>query len=208
VLSLFFPVAAKENKRKLTVAVNLQLYLYWLCSFLLLQEIFDFSIPSSQASEYGSIEMKDEKMIDSNQIPAEIMFSSKPQSSLQVQKSFFPFQSENEISNFLAIAFKRLRPSVVNAIDDENIDGPPPPGFKDTALFPSAINKFRPSKSLKLTPKVGAYVTIAMCMQKLHDDVLNVWKSILVDEILHRSPRLCCSSEKHTEPGINEVWIY
>ncbi|KAL9358353.1 hypothetical protein Peur_046476 [Populus x canadensis] len=168
------------------------------------EEIVDFSIPSSQASEYGSIEMKDVKMIDSNQIPAEIMFSSNPQSSLQVQKSFFPFQSENEISNFLAIAFKRLRPSVVNAIDDENIDRPPPPGFKDTALFPSAINKFRPSKSLELTPKVGAYVTIAMCMQKLHDDVLSVWKSIFVDEILHRSPRLCCSSEKHTEPGINE----
>ncbi|XP_061969503.1 histone-lysine N-methyltransferase ATXR7-like isoform X1 [Populus nigra] len=168
------------------------------------EEIVDFSIPSSQASEYGSIKMKDEKMIDSNQIPAEIMFSSNPQSSLQVQKSFFPFQSENEISNFLAIAFKRLRPSVVNAIDDENIDGSPPPGFKDTALFPSAINKFRPSKSLELTPKVGAYVTIAMCMQKLHDDVLSVWKSIFVDEILHQSPRLCCSSEKHTEPGINE----
>ncbi|KAH8514914.1 hypothetical protein H0E87_003677 [Populus deltoides] len=168
------------------------------------EEIVDFSIPSSQASEYGSIEMKDVKMIDSNQIPAEIMFSSNPQSSPQVQKSFFPFQSENEISNFLAIAFKRLRPSVVNAIDDENIDRPPPPGFKDTALFPSAINKFRPSKSLELTPKVGAYVTIAMCMQKLHDDVLSVWKSIFVDEILHRSPRLCCSSEKHTEPGINE----
>ncbi|KAJ6953213.1 hypothetical protein NC652_005038 [Populus alba x Populus x berolinensis] len=168
------------------------------------EEIVEFSIPSSQASEYGSIEMKDEQMIDSNQIPAEIMFSSNPQSSLQVQKSFFPFQSENEISNFLAIAFKSLHPSVVNAIDDENIDGPPPPGFKETALFPSTMNKSQPSKSLELTPKAGAHVTIAMCMQKLHDDVLSVWKSIFVDEILHRSPRLCCASEKHTEPGINE----
>uniref|UniRef100_A0A6N2K397 [histone H3]-lysine(4) N-trimethyltransferase n=1 Tax=Salix viminalis TaxID=40686 RepID=A0A6N2K397_SALVM len=168
------------------------------------EEIVDFSIPFSQASDYGSIEMKDEQMIDSNQIPAEIKFSSNPQTSLQMQKSFFPLQSKNEISSFLAIAFKRLCPSVINATDDENIDEPPPPGFKDTALFPSTISKFRPSKSLELTPKVGAYAAIAMCMQKLHDDVLSVWTSIFVNEILHRSLRLSCSSEKHTEPGSNE----
>ncbi|KAG5250161.1 histone-lysine N-methyltransferase ATXR [Salix suchowensis] len=168
------------------------------------EEIVDFSIPFSQASDYGSIEMKDEQMIDSNQIPAEIKFSSNPQTSLQMQKSFFPLQYENEISSFLAIAFKRLCPSVINATDDENIDEPPPPGFKDTALFPSTISKFQPSKSLELTPKVGAYAAIAMCMQKLHDDVLSVWTSIFVNEILHRSLRLSCSSEKHTEPGSNE----
>ncbi|KAJ6731260.1 HISTONE-LYSINE N-METHYLTRANSFERASE SETD1 [Salix viminalis] len=168
------------------------------------EEIVDFSIPFSQASDYGSIEMKDEQMIDSNQIPAEIKFSSNPQTSLQMQKSFFPLQSKNEISSFLAIAFKRLCPSVINATDDENIDEPPPPGFKDTALFPSTISKFRPSKSLELTPKVGAYAAIAMCMQKLHDDVLSVWTSIFVNEILRRSLRLSCSSEKHTEPGSNE----
>ncbi|KAJ6708536.1 HISTONE-LYSINE N-METHYLTRANSFERASE SETD1 [Salix koriyanagi] len=168
------------------------------------EEIVDFSIPFSQASDYGSIEMKDEQMIDSNQIPAEIKFSSNPQTSLQMQKSFFPLQYENETSSFLAIAFKRLCPSVINATDDENIDEPPPPGFKDTDLFPSTISKFQPSKSLELIPKVGAYAAIAMCMQKLHDDVLSVWTSIFVNEILHRSLRLSCSSEKHTEPGSNE----
>ena len=152
--------------------------------------------------------MKDEQMIDSNQVPAEIKFSRNPQRSLQMQKSFFPLQSENEISNFLAIAFKRLCPSAINATDDENIDETPPPGFKDTAPFPSTKSKSGPSKSLELTPKVGAYVAIAMCMQKLHDDVLSVWTSIFVDEILHRSLRLSCSSEKHTEPGSNVVWIY
>ncbi|KAF9686548.1 hypothetical protein SADUNF_Sadunf02G0000700 [Salix dunnii] len=167
------------------------------------EEIVDFSIPFSEASEYGSIEMKDEQMIDSNQVPAEIKFSRNPQRSLQMQKSFFPLQSENEISNFLAIAFKRLCPSAINATDDENIDETPPPGFKDTAPFPSTKSKFGPSKSLELTPKVGAYVAIAMCMQKLHDDVLSVWTSIFVDEILHRSLRFSSSSEKHTEPGSN-----
>jgi hypothetical protein len=189
------------------MVVNLQLYLYCLCLLLLLQETVNFSIPSSQASEYGSIEMKYERMIDSNQILGKINFSGDSQSSLQAEKSFFPFQSGNAISNVLAIAFERTHASVDNAIDVENIDEPPPPGFKDSAIFPPTISKFQLSKSLESTSKNGAYVAIAMCKQKLHDDVLSVWKSLFVNDVLHRFPGLCCTSKKHTEPDSNEVGI-
>ncbi|KAG6735446.1 hypothetical protein POTOM_061944 [Populus tomentosa] len=165
------------------------------------EETVDFSIPFSQASEYS---LKYERMIDSNQISGKINFSGDSQSSLQAEKSFFPFQSGNAISNVLAIAFERTHASADNAIDVENIDEPPPPGFKDSAIFHPTISKFQPSKSLESTSKNGAYVAIAMCKQKLHDDVLSVWKSLFVNDVLHRFPGLCCTSKKHTEPDSNE----
>ncbi|KAJ6351886.1 hypothetical protein OIU76_001163 [Salix suchowensis] len=168
------------------------------------EETADFSIPLSQASEYGSIEMKDEWMIDSNQISGKINSSGDSQISLQAEKSFFPFLSGNAISNFLAIALERTRVSINNAIDVENIDEPSPSGFKDNAISPPTTSKFQPSKSLESTSKKGAYVAIAMCKRKLHDDVLSVWKSLFVNDVLQRFPGLCCTSKKHTEPDSNE----
>ncbi|KAJ6680827.1 HISTONE-LYSINE N-METHYLTRANSFERASE SETD1 [Salix koriyanagi] len=137
------------------------------------EETADFSIPLSQASEYGSIEMKDEWMIDSNQISGKI----------------------NSSEHML---------SINNAIDVENIDEPSPSGFKDNAISPPTTSKFQPSKSLESTSKKGAYVAIAMCRRKLHDDVLSVWKSLFVNDVLQRFPGLCCTSKKHTEPDSNE----
>ncbi|KAJ6411799.1 hypothetical protein OIU84_004973 [Salix udensis] len=168
------------------------------------EETADFSITLSQASEYGSIEMKDERMIDSNQISGKINFSGDSQISLQAEKSFFPFQSGNAISNFLAIALERTHASIDNAIDVENIDEPSPSGFKDNAISPPITSKFQPSKSPESTSKKGAYVAIAMCRRKLHDDVLSVWKSLFVNDVLQRFPGLCCTSKKHTEPDSNE----
>ncbi|CAK7345934.1 unnamed protein product [Dovyalis caffra] len=164
----------------------------------------DLSIPFNQASEYGSVEMKDEQMIHSNQIPAEINFCGDSQSSLQAEKSFLPLQAENALSNFVAIAFERSHASVDNSIDDDSFDEPPPPGFKDSALLPSTISKFRPSKSYELTSKVGAFVAIAMCRQKLHDDVLSVWKSLFINDVLHQFSGLCQTLEKHTKPDSSE----
>ncbi|OMO94655.1 hypothetical protein COLO4_16220 [Corchorus olitorius] len=94
-----------------------------------------------------------------------------------------------------------------DAIDEEKVDEPPAPGLEGNAgtLVPSRINKFRPSRSDEHIPKIGEYVAMAMCRQKLHDDVLREWNSSFIGSSLSqfliswralKKQRLCDGNEK------------
>ncbi|OMO80070.1 hypothetical protein CCACVL1_13179 [Corchorus capsularis] len=94
-----------------------------------------------------------------------------------------------------------------DAIDEEKADEPPAPGLEGNAgtLVPSRINKFRPSRSDEHIPKIGEYVAMAMCRQKLHDDVLREWNSSFIGSSLSqfliswralKKQRLCDGNEK------------
>lgn len=83
-------------------------------------------------------------------------------------------------SDFLASAFRKLYTGVDDVLVDEANDEPPPPGFKDchnTSFLPNKC-KFQPLRSDESIPKIGAYVAMAMCRQRLHDDVLKEWASL------------------------------
>lgn len=106
-------------------------------------------------------------------------------------------------SDFFASGFRKLCAGVGDALVDPVNDEPPPPGFEDhhdTPLQPNEC-KFRPSRSDESVPKIGAYVAMAMCRQRLHDDVLKECASLFVYGPLHQFVRLRRSWK-------NKVFIY
>ena len=103
----------------------------------------------------------------------------------QAAKPISQSQSENGVSNLLANAFKNICTND-DMGENEEINEPLPPGFEDNpkTIFPLHISKFRPSRSDECIPKIGEYVAMAMCRQKLHDDVLRGWKYMFMDAYL------------------------
>ncbi|XP_031404179.1 histone-lysine N-methyltransferase ATXR7 isoform X2 [Punica granatum] len=94
-------------------------------------------------------------------------------------------------SNILATAFKKLYRGIGDVLVDEVNDEPPPPGLEDcnkTFSQPSKC-KFRPLRSDERIPKIGAYVAMALCRQRLHDDVLKEWASLFLNDSLHQFVR-------------------
>lgn len=91
---------------------------------------------------------------------------------------------ENSMSNFLLSTFGKVCAQVDDVVDDQ-IDEPPPPGFEDNPrpLNLSCLGKFRPSRSDQCSPRINEYIAMAICRQKLHDDVLGEWKSFFVDSV-------------------------
>ncbi|WRX29865.1 SET domain - like 10 [Theobroma cacao] len=89
---------------------------------------------------------------------------------------------------FMAGAFKSLFSHLGDVIDELEVDEPPPPGLEGNAgtLVSSHLCKFRPSRSDERSPKIGEYVAVAMCRQKLHEDVLREWKSSFIDATLYQ----------------------
>lgn len=110
----------------------------------------------------------------------------------------------------MAEAFKRLFGKVGNVSSEREVNEPPPPGLKvkSGTLVPSHNCKFRPLTSVECSPKIGEYVAMAMCRQKLHDDVLREWKSsFAADDSLHQFLISWCSSKKHCKADGKEVLI-
>ncbi|KAI3735776.1 hypothetical protein L6452_15289 [Arctium lappa] len=60
---------------------------------------------------------------------------------------------------------------------------------------------FRPSRSIESVPKIGVYVILAMCRQKLHDIVLREWLSIFVNDAVDKHNKSVHSSKKHSDVG-------
>ncbi|XP_066357017.1 histone-lysine N-methyltransferase ATXR7-like isoform X2 [Miscanthus floridulus] len=67
---------------------------------------------------------------------------------------------------------------------DEKFDEVPP-GMK-TGLVPLPLmdkNIYRPSKSMNSIPLISRYITLALCRQKLHENVVREWTSLFSDTI-------------------------
>ncbi|XP_057969195.1 histone-lysine N-methyltransferase ATXR7 [Malania oleifera] len=107
--------------------------------------------------------------------------------------------------NILARAFGSVCTHRSDVVDKYANDEPLPPGFEGSSwIAPRLICKFRPSRSGECLPKIGKYVAIAMCRQKLHDDVLREWKSLFVDGALNYSFKSWYNSKRHREFDDNE----
>ncbi|KAF2312001.1 hypothetical protein GH714_027721 [Hevea brasiliensis] len=155
------------------------------------------SIQCCQTTEYSSSQLHDEPRIESNKLSVETYSDS-----IQAGKPFGSCSSENLLSNFLARAFEKSGAYVDDTMDDQNIDEPPPPGFEDNAriIVPPPTCKFQPSRSDESIPKIREYVAMAMCRQKLHDDVLRGGISVVIDGILHQFLGIHRTSRRHLEP--------
>ncbi|XVE94333.1 hypothetical protein REPUB_Repub02eG0000300 [Reevesia pubescens] len=159
------------------------------------------------ASEFDISDSCEDKKIGSNKmsdIPGNL------RNPLQSLKPVCLFVSENMYATrqetFMAGTFKRLFAHVGDVINEEEVDEPPPPGLEvyAGALVPSHICKFRPSTSNEGTLKIGDYVAMAMCRQKLHDDVLREWRSSFVDASLYQFLISWRSLKKHCEADRKE----
>ncbi|KAI3931953.1 hypothetical protein MKW98_012363 [Papaver atlanticum] len=97
-------------------------------------------------------------------------------------------QSENFLSTRFESAFEKLGLPVVDVVDDQDFDEPPPPGLDESYVYadPSQSIKYRPSKSDESVSKMGEFVSLAMFRQKLHKDVLGKWRSTVFSSSLHQ----------------------
>ncbi|KAK1592342.1 hypothetical protein Q3G72_023331 [Acer saccharum] len=153
------------------------------------------------ACQFGVTGIHDEMRIDSNEMSAEKISCEDSQHLLDIRKPL----DKDRLSNALARVFMKSRDCCVDdVVDEPEIDEPPPPGFEDNAgsLVLSSIGKIQLSSSEDCTAKIRLYVAIAICRQKLHDNVLREWKSLFADGALHKS--FTSWHRKHCEPDGNE----
>jgi hypothetical protein len=67
---------------------------------------------------------------------------------------------------------------------DEKFDEVPP--GMETGLVPLPLmdkNIYKPSKSMNSIPLISRYITLALCRQKLHENVVREWTSLFSDTI-------------------------
>ncbi|KAF8409833.1 hypothetical protein HHK36_002351 [Tetracentron sinense] len=155
-------------------------------------------------SGYSSLSTPADLRMELQGISAEIISSDDAQTAVQSPRSFRHVtvsQPEISLSTRFVSVFERVCLQVADVVDDQEFDEPPPPGLEDKSrtIVPSKNYKFRPSQSDQYIPKIGKYVAVAMCRQKLHDDVLKEWRSSLLDGALHQHLMSWCALRKHFE---------
>ncbi|CAJ1975925.1 unnamed protein product [Sphenostylis stenocarpa] len=103
---------------------------------------------------------------------------------VEAGNSFGKSASGNLMSNMFSRAFKELCGYVDDVVEDEIDNLPPGLEEKSQPVVLHYNSKFRPSRSAECNPKITEYVTTALCRQKLHDEVLEEWKSMFLDSVL------------------------
>ncbi|KAH9759888.1 Histone-lysine N-methyltransferase ATXR7 [Citrus sinensis] len=167
------------------------------------EDVVDPSSHDLHTCQCGFADVNGGMRIDSNETSAEIFSSEDSKSLFQAGKPL----SKDLLSNILACAFKRSFSGFVdNVVDELETDEPSPPGFEDSVrkLVPSCNGKFQFSWSDEFTTKMGEYVAIAMCRQKLHAIVVGEWKSLFVDDALQQFLALWCNMKECCEADGNE----
>ncbi|XP_061368682.1 histone-lysine N-methyltransferase ATXR7 isoform X2 [Gastrolobium bilobum] len=119
--------------------------------------------------------------------------------------SFFESSSGNQMFNVFSKAFKELYGYIGNVVNEEEICDLPP-GFEEKSRTISLHHnsKFRPSRLVECNPKIPEYVATALCRQKLHDEVLEEWKSLFLDSALNQSGISSCTIKKHFQSDGHE----
>ncbi|XP_043708021.1 histone-lysine N-methyltransferase ATXR7 isoform X2 [Telopea speciosissima] len=118
----------------------------------------------------------------------------------------FTSPSESSPSFRFRSAFERMCLPVADTVDDKEMNVPPPPGVEDVSrpVVPSENIKFRPSILNECIPQVSKYVTMAICRQRLHIDVLKEWRSSLFEAVLRQCFLSWCALRKKYESNASE----
>ncbi|KAI5424105.1 hypothetical protein KIW84_030355 [Lathyrus oleraceus] len=87
----------------------------------------------------------------------------------------------------------------LNDTVDEEEFGDMPPGFEKNSqiIFPPYNSKFQPSRIVECNPKITEYVVVALCRQKLHDEVLEKWKLSILDSTFKQVLMSSCTVKKN-----------
>lgn len=86
-------------------------------------------------------------------------------------------------------------------------DEPPPPGLGLLPREELHKTKIRPSKSDKDIPMIGAYVSMAVCRQRLHADVLKDLRDSLFSDDIYQHCLSWFASRRHSDSVISGVSV-
>lgn len=119
-------------------------------------------------------------------------------------------QLESSQSSRFERAFEKLGLPVVDVVDDQEFDEPPPPGLEESSVYtvPSQNIMYRPSKSDEFVPRMGEYILLSMFRQKLHNEVLEKWRSSIFKGALHQCFLTWRASKSNTPTILTEVYDY
>lgn len=117
--------------------------------------------------------------------------------------------SGNHMSNLFSSAFQELHAYAGDLVNEEEIGDVPPPGCEKnlSAIVPQYNYKYRPSRLVESVPKITKYVATALCRQKLHDEVLEEWKSLFLDAAFNQVFMSLCTTKKICQPDGHRVRI-
>ncbi|KAL4198004.1 hypothetical protein AMTRI_Chr03g138020 [Amborella trichopoda] len=102
-------------------------------------------------------------------------------------------------SRTFASVFERLGLPTADGMDCADIDEPPPPGFEKGSEKPlDVVQKidFCPTNSDQDISRMGLYITLALCRQKLRELVVREWRSITIGITLRKCIRSWFASRK------------
>lgn len=156
---------------------------------------------SCQSSEHDPVGVSPEVRMEVHGFSAESVPHRDVQTDAQSVAHAYNFsdsQLEGSSSVHAVSAFERLGLPIADVEDSIVSDEPPPPGTEDSSVpsLQSENSKIHLSKSEEYYPKIKEYVSLAMCRQKLHDVVLEEWRSLFSDDALRRCYKTWCASRK------------
>ncbi|XP_029128251.1 histone-lysine N-methyltransferase ATXR7 isoform X2 [Cajanus cajan] len=146
-------------------------------------------IPSPEENKLNEVAVSDTRFSEilADKMSVKEIPNNKSVDSVKAGNSFGESAFGNHMSDVFSKAFKELNGFVDDDVVEEEIDDLPP-GLeeKSQTVFPHYNSKFRPSRLVECNPKITGYVATALCRQKLHDEVLEEWKSLFLDFVLNQ----------------------
>ncbi|XP_028180508.1 histone-lysine N-methyltransferase ATXR7-like isoform X3 [Glycine soja] len=141
-------------------------------------------IPFPEENKFNEVAVGDtrfsEKLADKTSVKE--ILNDKSVDPAKAGNSFGESASGNHMSDVFSKAFKELCGYVDDVVEEE-IDDLPPGLEKSQTVALHYNSKFRPSRSAECNPKITEYVATALCRQKLHDEVLEKWRSLFLDSV-------------------------
>ncbi|MQL70555.1 hypothetical protein Taro_002848, partial [Colocasia esculenta] len=109
-------------------------------------------------------------------------------------------------SVFCARFFEKFSLPKSDTVDVQENDEPPPPGLDQCTMPLKALpeTKFKPPKFEEYIPMTDAYVSLAICRQRLHADVLRHWRRSFLSDALYEH-FLSWFDSRHHGTGISKV---
>ncbi|KAE8806676.1 BTB/POZ domain-containing protein [Hordeum vulgare] len=116
--------------------------------------------------------------------PADMAAGAAPSvSEVATDKMLTSHVEHQSLSSSYASIFEKLDVSEAAELDESFDEAPPGMETGSASVVVMDKNKYRPSKSINSMPGISRYITVAICRQTLHKNVIEEWTSLLSDTI-------------------------